>query len=428
MAEAASGIWQTLKSVLVPGLDAKPVQNAIAISGVTSSSAAWSSFTGQTGDGGMAAVTPVNASSVTAIHACTSLIAGCISALNLNSYDRKPDGERLQLENDDLWWILNEEFNPRWSAAKGWEYLGLSVLLHGDGFAVIERMGARIIGLRPVHPQMVEVCPSDDGRRLLYRVTSDWRDGSGAMGQRVYDQDDIIHIAGIGFDGLRSMSPLRSFLRMAGSVALATQEYASRFFSQGARPDYVIKGDMTAEQIEQTRAAINAYHSGLNNSRRPMLLTGGLELQTISLPLEDVQLLSLRQFQVEEIARAYLVPPFMIGHTTNTTSWGSGVEAMGKGFVRYCLRAYLHAIENEFNRKLIRDRNSTKFLAFDTSELEQADTKSLFEAFRIALGRAGEPGFMTPDEVRKRLNLKNMPGGDKLASGGPMEAANAETV
>jgi len=248
------------------------------------------------------------------------------------------------------------------------------------------------------------------------------------MGQRVYDQDDIIHIAGIGFDGLRSMSPLRSFLRMAGSVALATQEYASRFFSQGARPDYVIKGDMTAEQIEQTRAAINAYHSGLNNSRRPMLLTGGLELQTISLPLEDVQLLSLRQFQVEEIARAYLVPPFMIGHTTNTTSWGSGVEAMGKGFVRYCLRAYLHAIENEFNRKLIRDRNSTKFLAFDTSELEQADTKSLFEAFRIALGRAGEPGFMTPDEVRKRLNLKNMPGGDKLASGGPMEAANAETV
>ena len=429
MADAASAnpLWRAIRNAVLPGLEAKPaVQNSIAISGVTSSSSAWSMFTGQPGDGGLAALSINSAPTVTAIHACTSLISGCISVMNLNSYERRPDGEQLQLPNDDLWWILNEEFNPRWSAATGWEYIALSVLMHGDGFAVIERAGARIIGLRPVHPQMVEVCPSEDGRRLLYRVTSDWRDGSGMMGQRIYDQDDMIHVAGKGFDGLRSMSPLRSFLRMAGSVALATQEYASRFFSQGARPDYVIKGDMSDEQIVATRRQIDAYHSGLNNARRPMLLTGGLELQTISLPLEDVQLLALRQFQVEEIARAYLVPPFMIGHTTTTTSWGSGVEAMGKGFVRYCLRPYLHAIENEFNRKLIRDRNSLKFLAFDTSELEQGDMKSLFESFRIALGRAGEPGFMTPDEVRQEIKLKKMPGGDKLATGGPMETSNAQ--
>jgi HK97 family phage portal protein len=217
---------------------------------------------------------------------------------------------------------------------------------------------------------------------------------------------------------------------MAGSVALATQEYAARFFSQGARPDYILQGanDPTDEQLTRLRDEIDAHHRGVSNSRRPMILTGGLEFQSISLPLEDVQLLALRQFQVEEIARAYLVPPFMIGHNEKTTSWGSGVEAMGVGFVRYTLRNYLNTIETEFNRKLYRGGN--KFLAFDTTELERADTKSLFESFRIALGRAGEKPFMTSDEVRQRLNLKRTPGGASMEMAGtqPKDAADAQAV
>jgi hypothetical protein len=149
------------------------------------------------------------------------------------------------------------------------------------------------------------------------------------------------------------------------------------------------------------------------------------------MPLEDVELLAIRQFQVEEIARAYLVPPFMIGHNEKTTSWGSGVEAMGVGFVRYTLRNYLNRIETEFNRKVYRGGN--KFLAFDTTELERADTKSLFEAFRIALGRAGERPFMNQDEVRRYLKLKKKPGGDTMeplmAGAAPAEPATpAEPV
>jgi len=424
-------VVDTVGGLFAAGLPRPQIQNSTPISGITAQSGeAWSMFTGQLGDSGIEALSTANAPSVTAIHACWSLIAGAISALPLHVYNRLADGEREQLFDEPLWWTLNESFNPRWSSAKGWEYLVTSMLAHGDGFLVIERQGPRIIGLRPVHPLKVEVAASEDGRRLLYRVTSDWRDGSGVVGQRVYDQDDIIHVAGPGFDGLRSMSPLRSYLRMAGSVALATQEYAARFFSQGARPDYILKGanDPTNEQLTRLRDEIDAHHRGVSNSRRPMILTGGLEFQSISLPLEDVQLLALRQFQVEEIARAYLVPPFMIGHNEKTTSWGSGVEAMGVGFVRYTLRNYLNTIETEFNRKLYRGGN--KFLAFDTTELERADTKSLFESFRIALGRAGEKPFMTSDEVRQRLNLKRTTGGDSMEMAGtqPKDAADAQAV
>ena len=412
---ARLGSW--LLGTSLPGESAAGgIQSNRPLSGVTATSGDYySMFTGFGGDGGLAALSTQNAASVSAIHACTSLLAGAISSLPVNTYERMPDGEQRQLFNEDLWWVLNEEFNPRWSAAKGWEYLSLSMLLHGDGFALIERRGARIVGLRPVHPLAAEVAASPDGRRLIYRFTFDWTDGADMVGSRVYDQDDVLHFAGIGFDGLRGMSPLRSFLRMSGSAALAMQEYLARFFSQGARPDYVLNGDLDQDQLDGLREQVDAFHSGLNKSRRPMLLSGDIKLQTVTLPLEDVQLLGLRQFQVEEIARAYLVPPFMIGHTQNTTSWGSGVEAMGVGFVRYTLRNYLTIFENELNRKLFRDGN--KFLAFDTSELERADMKSLFEAMRTAMGRAGENGFMTSDEVRRTLKLRKTPGGDALASG-----------
>lgn len=418
-------ITERVGAVFAGGLQSPAVQNAVPLSGISSSSGdLWSAFTGSMGsDGGLAAISTANAASVTAIHACVSLISGCISALPMHVYQRMADGEQEQLHDDDLWWMLNEEFNPRWSAAIGWEYLVMSMLMHGDGFMVIERRGSAIIGFRPVHPLAVEVAASEDGRRLLYRVNYQWDDGIAMVGQRVYDQDDIIHVAGVGFDGLRSMSPLRSFLRMAGSVALATQEHAARFFSQGARPDYVIKGEMTEEQLTQAREQIDAYHSGVNKSRRPMLLSGGLEIQQISLPMQDVEMLAMRQFQVEEIARAYLVPAFMIGHTQNTTSWGSGVEAMGVGFVRYTLRNYLNRIEIEFNRKIY--RGGVKFLSFDTTELERADTASLFTAFRTALGRAGEKPFMSTDEVRQRLKLKRTPGGDSLD---PITAAPAAAM
>ena len=103
---------------------------------------------------------------ISAVYACVNLIAGAISALPMHVYRRKPDGERDQLQNDDLWWVLNEQFLPRWSAANGWEYLVQSLLFHGDAFAVIKRQGPVIVGLEPVHPNRAVVTPSMDGVRV----------------------------------------------------------------------------------------------------------------------------------------------------------------------------------------------------------------------------------------------------------------------
>lgn len=367
---------------------------------------------------GLPVVTEQTAMTISAVYACVNLIAGAISALPMNVFARKPDGERDQLHNDDIWWLLNEQFTPRWSAANGWEYLVMALLFHGDAFAVINRRkDGTIIGIDPIHPSRVTVLFSTNGAELVYAILRDTRIPDTGPSFDVYAQDDILHVAGFGFDGLRSVSPLRYHLKMAGAVALATQNYAANFFSNSARPDMAITTDqeINAETARGIREAWNRTYQGTENAHNVAVLGKGAKLQQITMSAEDAQLIATRQFQIEEIARAYGVPPHMIGHTEKTTSWGAGVTEMGAGFVRFTLRQHLNKFQNEINRKFF--RTATRFAEFDTFELERADMKSLFEGFRVALGRAGEPGFMTTDEVRLKLNLKRTNGGDTLATG-----------
>ena len=122
-----------------------------------------------------------------------------------------------------------------------------------------------------------------------------------------------------------------------------------------------------------------------------------------------------RQFQIEEICRVYGVPPFMVGHNEKTTSWGSGVAEMGTSFVRYVLRSHLNAFQNEINRKFFRTAKTVA--EFDTFELERADLKTLFETFRSAIGRAGEDGFMTVQEVRRLISYPATPEVGELNKG-----------
>jgi HK97 family phage portal protein len=203
---------------------------------------------------------------------------------------------------------------------------------------------------------------------------------------------------------------------MTGSVALATQEFAARFFANGARPDIVLKSDqkLTPEQAALIRDMWAEQHQGLANAHRPAVLGSGVEPKFLTLPVQEAQLLETRRFSVEEIARIYGVPPFMIGQMEKTTSWGSGVETMGQGFVRFTLRQHLTKIEKELNRKFF--RTASKFIEFDTFELERASMETLFNAFSTALGGQGKAGFMTAEEVRNKINLPRAPRHGALAT------------
>ena len=308
------------------------------------------------------------------------------------------------------------------SAAAFWEYLVTANLLYGDAFAEIVRPSAAtnaVKWLRPLHPRNVTVASLDNDNGLVYTVT----DPDGDEPTRTILGADMLHIPGVGFNGKRSLSPIRNAGRNAVGIALAADQWSAGFFENGARPDFALTTDATLkpEQIDSLRSQWAERHSGAINRGKPVVMQGGLKVQPLTVPAEDAQLIETRRMQVEDIARIYGVPPHMIGHTTASTSWGSGIEQQAIGFVRFTLQRHLVRIEQEINRKFW-PRSTAFFAEFNVSGLERGDYKARNEGYRVALGRAGEPGWMTINEVRRMENLAPLEGGDVVASNEPAAA------
>lgn len=348
-----------------------------------------------------AAVNAETAMRVSAAYGCMSLVAGAIATLPIGIYERK--GNERDSADHDYWWMLNELASDGWTASAAWESIMLSKLSHGDGFGEWIRPSVysnRVIGWRPLPRQAV--VPFKDGGEVYYRVSLPDKPSY------VLNRADIIHLPSLGFDGLTSPSPLTYAALEAIGTALAAQEHAGRFFAGGANFDYALKTDSKLDktQLEQLKASLIARVQ--NGGRGPLILGGGLQPAQLSVNSKDAEILATRLFTVEEICRIFGVPPHMVGHTDKTTSWGSGIEAQGIGFVRYTLQRHLTPIAQELNSKLWPVRQKY-FVEHITAALERGDLKARYDAYRTALGRAGEMPFMSADEIRRKENMPSNP-------------------
>lgn len=353
------------------------------------------------------AVTERTAMAISTVFACVALIGGAVSSMPLHFYKRGEDNERERYIPDE-WWMFNEQPFPCWSAATAWEYALASLLLQGDSFWRIHRasrLSPKITGFEPQHPNTTTVRRVDD--RLEYKFTPQPSQAAASPGVKpiVLDQDDVLHVAGPGFDGLRGLSQISNALGTIGGTALASDQYSAAFFRNQARPDYALQTDARVDepQIENLRSQLFDKHGGAN-AWKPIILQGGLKVQPITFSAKDAELTVQRRLGVEEMARLFGVPPFMIGHTEKTTSWGTGIGEMGIQFVKYTLSRHLVKFEQEINRKVFR-RLGNRFCEFLTAGLERGDLTNRYAAYRVGLGRAGEPAFLTLKEVRKAENL-----------------------
>lgn len=356
------------------------------------------------------AVTRDSAMRVSAVYGCVSLIAGAIATLPLGIYER--DGGDRKKADHPYWFLFNEQASDVWTSASAWEYLISSKLFYGDGFARLIRPGPasnRIIGWEPLNPLSVQ--PFKHEGRVLYRVNPVNGDAPYTL-----DSADMLHLPSLGFDGLCSPSPITYAARESIGTAIAAQKYSGQFFSQGANFDYALKtsSKLKESQLDALKASLLGRLQ--NGGRGPLILDGGLEPAQLSVNSKDAEILATRLFTVEEICRVFGVPPHMVGHTDKTTSWGAGIESQGIGFVRYTLQRHLTPIAQELNRKLWPIRQ-TYFVEHVTAALERADLKTRNEAHRTALGRAGEPGWMSVNEIRRLENLPPVDGGDELNKG-----------
>lgn len=360
-------------------------------------------------------VTRETAARVSVVYAAVSLVAGAIASMPIGIYER----DTREKAQHDYWFILNEKVSDGWTAFSFWEYLISAKLFHGDGFGELIRSSLRstkIIGMKPHHPLSVD--PFRKNGRLLYRVNP--IDGGPAY---TLDGADMIHIPSLGFDGLRSPSPITNAGREVIGAAIAAQDHSSRFFAGNANIDYALKasGRLTDKQLTDLKASLLARAQ--NGGRGPLILSGGLEPAQLSINSKDAEILATRMFGVEEISRLIGVPPHMIGHTTKTTSFGSGIAEQGMAFVRYTLQRHLTPLAQELNSKLwpVRER---LFVEHIVAALERADLKARYEAYRIAMGRAGEAPWLDAEEVRR---LENMPPNPNLRINAAQSGAQGNT-
>lgn len=369
-----------------------------------------------------AAGVPVNdttAMQVSTVYACLSKLGGATTQLPIHQYRVNRIGDRERMEPTNLWWLLNESPSDAWTAASWKEWIMRCVGLRGDQITEIVRSQERVVGLRPLHPDCVKW--QLDGGRLRYDAI-DLETG------RVYglDQDDVLHFAGFGFNGVKSLSTIQYAARQAIGNSTAAADFTGRTLGEGAMPLIAITypAKMDPPQQKMLRDSFVATYGGSQGRKLPLVLTEGATLKELSLTPVDIELMKLRAFEKADICEAFGVPPIIIGNSEKNSAWGTGIEQVILGFVRFTIKPHLVRWEEELNRKLF--RRAGQFVEFELDGLLRGDAKSQADSFRAALGGPGTgDGYMSVNEVRKVKNMPPRPGGDALFKASTTPAAKA---
>jgi len=349
---------------------------------------------------------------ISVVYRCVSLLAGTISSLPFEVY--RKNGNTSELADDHpVYDLLHDEPNPLMTANTFWKNYLWWALMRGNGYGLIQRssLGAPL-GVALLKPTSVSPDLSVDKTRLIYTVALTTGE------QRKFDQSDVLHYPFIGWDGKAGRSPL-DCAREAIGLASAAQEFNERFFSQGNAADIAMEfpGTIKEDQLKIILENYEKVRTGIGRHRLPLVSSGGATIKRIDFDAEKSQLVDARNFQVEDICRFYGVPPHMVGHTSKSTSWGTGIEEQTLGFVKFTLRDILKGNEQEVNRKLLRRKATSKYkhyCKFNLDALLRADSKGRSEFYKAAVGGTQSPGFMTVNEVRALENLPPLEGGDAL--------------
>lgn len=355
------------------------------------------------------AVNDQTAMQLTAVFACVRILTSALSRLPLSSMVVR-DG--IQVPTLPAPTIVLDPFGGAGSTRfptrrDGFKQLGVSVLLRGNGYAMVT---ARDYLYRPsrlsvLHPDQVKVKMDDEGGRV-YEVN-----------RKSVDTVNMLHLTGICMPGSpEGMSPV-SYARQAIGLGLAAEQFGAQFFGKGAHMTGVITvpADIDKLRARQMKEAFEGSHSGLSNAHAIGVLSGGADWKTISVSPEDAQFLGTRAAQNLDVAMLYGVPPHMLGQVDRTTSWGTGIEQQAIGFRVWTLDDFLGVFEDAWTAMLPRGQSAV----FDTTSLERTDTAGRFTGYV----QARTAGLYTRNEIRAKENLAPVEGGDDINA--PLNSAHS---
>ena len=292
------------------------------------------------------------------------------------------------------------------------------LLLWGNAYAQIIRNGkGEVIALYPLMPNRM-VVDRDTKGRLYYQYTTSTEDAPTMKGVTVnLPPSDVLHIPGLGFDGLVGYSPI-AMAKNAIGMAIACEEYGAKFFANGAAPGGVLEHPGTIKDPQRVRESWQSTFGGSANSNKIAVLEEGMKYTPIGISPEQAQFLETRKFQVNEIARIFRVPPHMVGDLEKSSF--SNIEQQSLEFVKYTLDPWVIRWEQTIHRSLLLpDEKSQYFVKFNLEGLLRGDYQSRMNGY--AIGR--QNGWMSANDIRELENLDRIPaedGGDLYLINGNM--------
>ena len=359
--------------------------------------------------GGSASGKTVNertAMQTTVVYACVRILAETIASLPLNIY-RSTDNGKEKAVDHQLYYLLHDEPNPEMTSFVFRETLMSHLLLWGNAYAQIIRDGrGKVIALYPLMPDRMSVERTTDGQ-LVYVYRKD-------AGYVVLRPEEVLHIPGLGFDGLVGYSPIAMAKNAIGMV-IATEEYGAKFFANGANPGGVLEHPGVVKDPARIRESWNAVYQGSGNAHRVAVLEEGMKFQSIGIPPEQAQFLETRKFQTEEICRIFRVPPHLVANLDKATF--SNIEHQSISFVVHTIRPWLVRLEQGMNKALLsRSEKGQYFVGFVVDGLLRGDYASRMQGYAVGI----QNGFFSPNDVRALENMNAIEHGDIYAMNGNM--------
>jgi HK97 family phage portal protein len=345
----------------------------------------------------------------TAVYACVRILAETIASLPLHTYRLTDCGKEKDLGHP-LYRLLHSEPNPEMTSFIFRETLMSHLLLWGNAYAQILRNGrGAVVSLYPLLPDRMTVERSAAGE-IVYRYQKD----TGAV---ILQRTEVLHIPGLGFDGLVGYSPIAMAKNTVG-MAIATEEYGAKFFANGANPGGVLEHPGVVKDPKKVRESWNAVYQGSNNAHRIAVLEEGMKFQAIGIPPEQAQFLETRKFQTEEICRIFRVPPHLVASLDRATF--SNIEHQSISFVVHTIRPWLVRMEQSINKALLLDTEKSQYFAsFVVEGLLRGDYASRMQGY--AIGR--QNGWLSGNDIRELENLNRISeelGGDLYLINGNM--------
>jgi len=334
-----------------------------------------------------------------AVFACVDRLSSAMAALPLKVYKRTEEG-RETAKNHFAYKMLHDEPNDELTSFTFRQLQMAHVLLWGNSYAEIERDNAfRAKKLWPLPPWKVEP-KKDDNRGVYYEVMVDGK-------RKILYQDQVLHIRGLGLDGLKGLSRI-SMARQAVGLSLATEEYGARFFGQGANPGGIVEypGQLSDDAWERYKKDMRKSYEGLSQSNRLMFLEEGMKYHETSIPPDDSQFLQTRKFQLTEIARIYNVPLHLLQEHENSTTWGSGIEHLNIGFVVFSLTPYLENWEQEIDKKIVTTKDY--YSEHNVEGLLRGDSQARANFYNTMTNI----GAYSINDVREKENMNKIDGGN----------------